>query len=109
VLKAALCRLLLSVYVDRDPYRVISLPRCYRDLASSSVDAVSGESAFPCSAFASDLAGVCAYTSSYFSSIRGATKLWKVSPGECSMRAVGFRRNGAQAQVQGWCKKWAAC
>jgi hypothetical protein len=85
VIKAAMCRLLLAVYVDRDPFRVMPLPRAYRDLASSSdatdatADSYSG--VFPCSSNASDLADVCAYTFSYIASVRGPTKLWKVSGG----------------------------
>ena len=85
VVKAAMCRLLLAVYVDRDPFRVVSLPRAYRDLASSSdataatADTYSG--VFPCSSNASDLADVCAYTCSYIASVRGPTKLWKVRVG----------------------------
>ncbi len=81
IIKGSLCRLLSSVYVDRDPFRAVSLPRYYRDVDSAPLASVDNDDPrhFPCSPYASDLAEICTYTSVYISTLPGSTQLWRVS------------------------------
>jgi hypothetical protein len=81
IIKGSLCSLLSCVYVDRDPFRAVSLPRLYRDADSGATGTADHDDArhFPCSPFATDLLDVCDYTTKYISDLPGSTKLFQVS------------------------------
>ena len=92
MIKAGCCRILANVYVNRDPYRAMALPRYYRGLDSSlsPTSAPDDVRHFPCSTRASELEHICSYATTYIEKLSGTTKMWQVRQPSLPYRHAGL-------------------